>query len=442
MVVSLRPRAASGGGSEGSNKANNDLSWVGHIVDLCDAQYIQVKWGDGTTSKVLLHEIAIIKPQNVDAILREMGDWVTDDEDEDDAFHKKAQEDMPQDRPGPTEDNNTKGKVCNIFLAVIRTLGGMLAQGKMYMLSRSMASTSTMKPAMAENIHTCPPRFEADDAAGDGVFNFKHFDVVQSPRDHHYLDSNKHTQGGYGGTKWLKRVQKEWKILETSLPDTIYVRGFEDRMDLLRAVMVGSSGTPYQDGLFFFDLQLPPSYPATPPLVMYHSFGLRANPNLYPSGIVCLSLLNTVGGKGSELWSPESLTLLQVVVSIQGLVLIAQPYYNEAGYTAQIGTLEGRRNEIPYCENTYLVNLHTMLHLIRQPPVGFEAFVRDHFHRRGQHVLKACEAYLKDGCPVGTLDGEAYATEASRERSCSVGFRLALANVVPRLVEAFASIGA
>ncbi|CAN6347806.1 unnamed protein product [Urochloa humidicola] len=360
VVISLRPRAASAGGDEESN--NDDLSWVGHITDLCDAQYIQVKWGDGTTSKVLLHEIAIIKPPSVDAILREMGDWVTDDEDdEDDTFHKKAQEDMPRDHPAPTEDN-TIGKVfCNIFLAVIQTLSGMVAQGKMYMLSRSMASTtSRVEPAaIAENIHTCPPGFEADasagltshDGAGDRVFNFKHFDVVQSPRDHHYLDSNE--QGSCGGTKWLKRLQKEWKILETSLPDTIYVRGFEDRMDLLRAVMVGASGTPYQDGIFFFYLQLPPSYPTVPPLVMYHSFGLCANPNLYPSGTVCLSLLNTIGGKGSELWSPESSSLLQVVVSIQGLVLIAQPYYNETGYMAQIGTPEGSRNELPYCENTY-----------------------------------------------------------------------------------------
>ena len=29
--------------------------------------------------------------------------------------------------------------------------------------------------------------------------------------------------------------------------DTIYVRVFEDRMDLLRVVMVGASGTPYHD---------------------------------------------------------------------------------------------------------------------------------------------------------------------------------------------------
>lgn len=212
-------------------------------------------------------------------------------------------------------------------------------------------------------------------------------------------------------------------------------------MDLLRAVIVGASGTPYHDGLFFFDLQLPPSYPAAPPLVKYHSFGLRANPNLYPSGTVCLSLLNTFGGKGHELWSPETSSILQVIVSIQGLVLTAQPYYNKAGYEAQIGTPEGQRNELPYCENTYLINLHTMLHLIRRP-TGFEAFVRDHFRRRSQHILRACEAYKQEGYPVTTLDDEAHATEVSKERSCSMGFRLALANVVPRLVEAFAEIGA
>ncbi|CAN6338407.1 unnamed protein product [Urochloa humidicola] len=452
MVVSLRPRAASaveagpGGNEEAkrNNKVTNDLSWVGHIADLCDAPYIHVKWGDGTTSKVLLHEIAIVKQRSVDEILNELGDWVSDD---DDAFHKKAPEDMlPQD--GLVGGMAVViGKVGNIMLSVIRTLSGMLlAQGEVYMLSWSMAllTPRPARTAITEKIRTCSPRINdggdchAEEAAARGeVFHFKHFDVVQSPQDHHYLDTKE--QGGGGGRKWLKRVQKEWKILETSLPDTIYVRGFEDRMDLLRAVMVGASGTPYQDGLFFFDLQLP--YPATPPLLKYHSFGLRANPNLYASGTVCLSLLNTTGGQGTELWSPEASSVLQVLVSIQGLVLIAQPYYNEAGYTAQIGTPEGRRNELPYCENTYLVNFHTMLHLIRRPPVGFEAFVRDHFCRRGRHVIRACQAYLQEGCPVGTLDGEALATEASRERSCSVGFRLALANVVPRLVEAFAGIG-
>ena len=81
-------------------------------------------------------------------------------------------------------------------------------------------------------------------------------------------------------------------------------------MDLLRVVMVGASGTPYHDGLLFFDLQLPPSYPDAPPQVYYHSFGLRLNPNLYESGTVCLSLLNTFGGEGTEVWSSTESSLL------------------------------------------------------------------------------------------------------------------------------------
>lgn len=44
------------------------------------------------------------------------------------------------------------------------------------------------------------------------------------------------------------------------------MRVYEDRMDLLRAVIAGAYGTPYQDGLFFFDFHLPPEYPDVPPV--------------------------------------------------------------------------------------------------------------------------------------------------------------------------------
>lgn len=40
-------------------------------------------------------------------------------------------------------------------------------------------------------------------------------------------------------------------------------------MDLLRAVIVGAPGTPYHDGLFFFDIYLPPEYPHEPPVSIY-----------------------------------------------------------------------------------------------------------------------------------------------------------------------------
>lgn len=47
---------------------------------------------------------------------------------------------------------------------------------------------------------------------------------------------------------------------------TIFVRVYEARMDLLRAAIVGADGTPYHDGLFFFDVNFPLTYPNTPPV--------------------------------------------------------------------------------------------------------------------------------------------------------------------------------
>uniref|UniRef100_A0A453E0A7 UBC core domain-containing protein n=1 Tax=Aegilops tauschii subsp. strangulata TaxID=200361 RepID=A0A453E0A7_AEGTS len=208
-------------------------------------------------------------------------------------------------------------------------------------------------------------------------------------------------------------------------------------MDLLRVVMVGASRTPYHDGLFFFDLQLPPSYPDAPPQVYYHSFGLRLNPNLYESGTVYLSLLNTFGGEGTEVWSSTASSLLQVVVSIQGLVLNDKPYYNETGYETMVDKPEGRRNALPYSENAYLLTLRTMLHLLHRPPRGFEEFVKEHFRHRGRFVLRTCNAWLQ-----GNIVDNAHATEVSRKQPCSAGLRLALTNMVPSLMAAFTEIRA
>lgn len=56
--------------------------------------------------------------------------------------------------------------------------------------------------------------------------------------------------------------------LQSSLTktETIYVHAFEERMDLMRAAIVGAPGTPYHDGLFFFDICFPLEYPNEPPV--------------------------------------------------------------------------------------------------------------------------------------------------------------------------------
>jgi ubiquitin-conjugating enzyme E2 O len=116
---------------------------------------------------------------------------------------------------------------------------------------------------------------------------------------------------------FFRTVSKELKLLRSSLPPGIWVKGFEDRMDLYSVMLRGPEKTPYEDGLFLFDFQLSADYPAAPPLCHYISYcSDRLNPNLYEDGKVCVSLLGTWAGRGTEVWTNSS-TLLQVIVSIQ-----------------------------------------------------------------------------------------------------------------------------
>ncbi|KAH7518397.1 probable ubiquitin-conjugating enzyme E2 23 [Ziziphus jujuba] len=284
-------------------------------------------------------------------------------------------------------------------------------------------------------------RIEGPDATecnGDDPCSFKRFDIAKDPMDHYFLGANGQNNNG---RKWFKKVQQDWSILQNNLPDGIYVRVYEDRMDLLRAVIVGAYGTPYQDGLFFFDFHLPPEYPDVPPSAYYHSGGWRINPNLYEEGKVCLSLLNTWTGRGNEVWDPKSSSILQVLVSLQGLVLNSKPYFNEAGYDKQIGTAEGEKNSLSYNENTFLLNCKTMMYLMRKPPKEFAELVREHFRRRGYYILKACDAYMK-GYLIGTLTKDASVSDRSDANSTSVGFKLMLAKIVPKLFLVLSEVGA
>lgn len=103
-------------------------------------------------------------------------------------------------------------------------------------------------------------------------------------------------------------------------------------------------------------------------MVHYHSSGFQLNPNLYESGKVCLSLLNTWTGSDMEVWNPESSTVLQVLVSLQALVLNDKPYFNEAGYDRHVGGAEGERNSTAYNENAFLLTCKSILYLLKKPP--------------------------------------------------------------------------
>ncbi|XP_059662640.1 probable ubiquitin-conjugating enzyme E2 26 isoform X2 [Cornus florida] len=267
---------------------------------------------------------------------------------------------------------------------------------------------------------------------------FKQFDTVQDSSDHHYSRNGSSTK--QPSKTWAKKIQEEWRILEKDLPDTIFVRVYESRMDLLRAVIVGADGTPYHDGLFFFDVFFPSNYPNVPPHVYYHSGGLRINPNLYNCGKVCLSLLNTWSGNQNEKWIPGVSTMLQVLVSIQGLILNAKPYFNEPGYARMSGSESGEKSSGQYNENTFILSLKTMVYSMRRPPKYFEDFVVGHFFKRAHDILVACKAYM-DGAQVGCLTNGGVQDVDAGDRSCSQYFKQNLSGFIKTLVQAFTQIG-
>ncbi|KAG0614322.1 hypothetical protein M758_6G168100 [Ceratodon purpureus] len=307
--------------------------------------------------------------------------------------------------------------------------------------SFTLQSKSAVDTTVDEESHVDTRTESGSDTRVSMFANFKHFDIVSDPSDHHYVGETAQASQ----RRWAKKIQSEWSILEKNLPDTIYVRVYEERMDLLRAVILGAPGTPYHDGLFVFDLYLPPDYPQTPPQAYYHSGGLRLNPNLYENGKVCLSLLNTWSGRGTEVWDPQESSILQVLVSIQGLVLNTKPYFNEAGYDRQVGTLEGEKNSVVYNENSFLLSCKSMLYLIRRPPMHFEDLIRQNFLVKGAGLLRSCDAYLQ-GAPVGSLvENKNTSTLADTELvgadKSSAGFKLMLTKLVLKLKEAFKELG-
>ncbi|XP_077246663.1 putative ubiquitin-conjugating enzyme E2 23 [Tasmannia lanceolata] len=465
------------------------LSWVGNITGLKDGD-IEVTWADGMVSKVGPQTVYVVN-HNDDEESIEGGSGACDDDAASwETFDENEMNTLENENPSGNnfeiarsslvdleEENPGRNGPMSIRLAALgfvnRVATGLVSWGRKQIDPLGLDSQVTRESGLEETLETStgladhefnsqefvtlPTDSEVNSLENidtlmsgeldsrrmracyeDVPYSFKRFDIAKDPRDHYYLCGN--GQAIVGGRKWVKKVQQEWNILENNLPDGIYVRVYEDRMDLLRGVIVGAYGTPYHDGLFFFDFHLPTEYPQVPPSVYYHSGGLRLNPNLYEDGKVCLSLLNTWTGKRSEVWNPSSSNILQVLVSLQGLVLNSKPYFNEPGYDKQVGTAEGEKNSLSYSENTFLLNCKSMLYLLRRPPKHFEELVKQHFRRRGCYIIKACEAYM-NGCLVGSLTKDACRSDKSGENSNSVGFKLMLDKLMLKLLSVLCEAG-
>ena len=145
----------------------------------------------------------------------------------------------------------------------------------------------------------------------------------------------------------VRRIATEVAEMSTSLPPNVFVKADEARPDCIKSLIVGPSGTPYEGGLFEFHILCGSHYPEQPPNVQFRTTGggmAHFNPNLYPNGKVCLSLLGTwYGGSAEETWIPGKSTILSVLISIQAMILCDYPWTNEPGHDREAHSSRSRQ---------------------------------------------------------------------------------------------------
>ena len=184
--------------------------------------------------------------------------WATDDEEEDDEDDDDGDDDDKEALAKPPIDGHATGKPA-----------------------ADTASPTILHPAEVSfsTYSTMPSQF---DVLGE-----------PAPVDHKYLADEVHLSANL-----MRRIRKEYSILKNSLPDGIWARTWADRLDLLRILIMGPQGTPYEFAPMVFDMHFSSRFPHSPPEAQFHSWtnGVgRINPNLYEDGKVCVSSI-TLGG--------------------------------------------------------------------------------------------------------------------------------------------------
>ncbi|XP_071797737.1 (E3-independent) E2 ubiquitin-conjugating enzyme UBE2O-like isoform X2 [Asterias amurensis] len=257
--------------------------------------------------------------------------------------------------------------------------------------------TEPKEECILDNQDATPKTSEEGTAQAASAQACDNFFLMEEVTENHQFNSASIVFQPEDPKQFSLTMRREMRLLQTSLPQGIRVKGFADRMDLFSVLFEGPSNTPYENGLFYFDARLPKDYPKSPPVMHFHAYcSGRLNPNLYNDGKVCISLLGTWTGKGSEIWTSKS-NLLQVLVSIQGLILVSEPYYNEAGYEKHRDSVPGTENSRLYNETAILKMVQSMTLMLTNPPEVFHEETVSFCRKYGHRMIRRVEHWLSLG---------------------------------------------
>ncbi len=226
------------------------------------------------------------------------------------------------------------------------------------------------------------------------------FDSIDLNKTHrYYLKKNEPLS-----PKSIMRIMSELASLKNDLPvswgSSVILRMVESNSNLISFIIVGPKDTPYHNGLFEFHAYFPDGYPNKIPLVNINTTDngrVRFNPNLYACGKVCLSLLGTWSGEKGESWIPEISTFFQVIISIQSLILVDNPYFNEPAYETTFNTEAGKKANTDYNDNIRYETVRVaMIGMLKNKPESYENFIEQHFKLKKDEILSTVQKWVDE----------------------------------------------
>ncbi|KAI9700118.1 MAG: hypothetical protein M1836_002652 [Candelina mexicana] len=207
----------------------------------------------------------------------------------------------------------------------------------------------------------------------------------------------------------MQYLVTEIATLTTSLPDGIFVKISPATPGVMKCLIIGPADTPYEGGLFEFDIFAGARYPIEPPRLFFRTTAggtVHFNPNLHPDGKTCLSLIGTFPAiSPEEQWQAKKSTILQVLISIQSMstpastdtalqIFCETPYQNEPGF-ADEPKESNRALRYNAKIQALTVNFAMLYWLNSKSQMGgiWASVIKQHYRLRGKNILKTVKKW-------------------------------------------------
>lgn len=190
--------------------------------------------------------------------------------------------------------------------------------------------------------------------------------------------------------KAINRIKRDVGMLQQVplINENIFIIPDDEDLTLVRCLIIGPNDTPYENGLYFYEVRFPDNYPYSPPKVKYltNDGNTRMHPNFYSCGKVCVSIIGTWNGPG---WT-SCQSLSSVLLTFLSL-FIKNPLWQEPGFAEERTQRNRDYNKLIAYENIRI----GVIKMMKNTPSGFDAFrdiMQEHLIGKKDVLIDTCKS--------------------------------------------------